>query len=60
MWRRARPVFAEVDETMQLDPADLRRCLTPRTKAIMPVHLGRGRRHGRSAGVCAGTRFDRD
>ncbi|MEZ4713647.1 MAG: DegT/DnrJ/EryC1/StrS family aminotransferase [Caldilineaceae bacterium] len=37
---RARPVFAEVDETMQLDPADLRRCLTPRTKAIMPVHLG--------------------
>lgn len=36
---RARPVFAEVDETMQLDPADLARCLTPRTKAIMPVHL---------------------
>lgn len=37
---RARPVFVEVDETMQLDPADLARCLTPRTKAIMPVHLG--------------------
>jgi 8-amino-3,8-dideoxy-alpha-D-manno-octulosonate transaminase len=36
---RARPVFAEVDESMQLDPADLARCLTPRTKAIMPVHL---------------------
>ncbi|MBX3010259.1 MAG: DegT/DnrJ/EryC1/StrS family aminotransferase [Caldilineaceae bacterium] len=38
--QRARPVFAEVDETMQLDPADLERCLSPRTKAIMPVHLG--------------------
>lgn len=38
--QRARPVFAEVDETMQLDPADLARCLSPRTKAIMPVHLG--------------------
>ncbi|MBV7336240.1 DegT/DnrJ/EryC1/StrS family aminotransferase [Chloroflexi bacterium TSY] len=36
----ARPVFAEVDETMQLDPHDLARCLTPLTKAIMPVHLG--------------------
>ncbi|MEM7531783.1 MAG: DegT/DnrJ/EryC1/StrS family aminotransferase [Chloroflexota bacterium] len=37
--QRARPVFAEVDDTMQLDPADLERCLTARTKAIMPVHL---------------------
>ena len=36
---RARPIFAEIDETMQLDPADLARCLSPRTKAIMPVHL---------------------
>lgn len=36
---RARPVFAEVDEWLQLDPADLERRLTPRTKAIMPVHL---------------------
>ncbi len=37
---RARPVFAEVDENMLLDPADLERCLTPLTRAIMPVHLG--------------------
>jgi dTDP-4-amino-4,6-dideoxygalactose transaminase len=36
---RARPVFAEVDENMQLDPSALQRALTPRTKAIMPVHL---------------------
>lgn len=38
--QRARPVFAEVDATLQLDPTDLARCLSPRTKAIMPVHLG--------------------
>ena len=38
--QKARPIFAEVDETMQLDPADLARCVTKRTKAIMPVHLG--------------------
>ncbi len=37
---RARPVFCEVDANMLLDPADLERCLTPLTKAIMPVHLG--------------------
>lgn len=37
---RARPVFAEVDESLQLDPADLPKRLTARTKAIMPVHLG--------------------
>ncbi|HWQ15445.1 MAG TPA: DegT/DnrJ/EryC1/StrS family aminotransferase [Roseiflexaceae bacterium] len=36
---RARPVFAEVDELLQLDPSDLERRVTPRTKAIMPVHL---------------------
>lgn len=36
---RARPVFAEVDDLMQIDPADLERCLTKRTRAIMPVHL---------------------
>ena len=37
---RARPIFAEVDENMLLDPKDLERCVTPLTKAIMPVHLG--------------------
>jgi 8-amino-3,8-dideoxy-alpha-D-manno-octulosonate transaminase len=36
---RARPIFVEVDEHMQLDPADLAKRITPRTKAIMPVHL---------------------
>jgi 8-amino-3,8-dideoxy-alpha-D-manno-octulosonate transaminase len=36
---RARPVFAEVDDLMQIDPADLAKRLTKRTRAIMPVHL---------------------
>ena len=36
----ATPVFAEVDpETMNLDPDDVAARITPRTKAIMPVHL---------------------
>ena len=36
----ATPVFAEIDPvTLNLDPADVARKVTPRTKAIMPVHL---------------------
>lgn len=35
----ALPVFAEVDESFQLDPADVERKITRRTKAIMAVHL---------------------
>jgi dTDP-4-amino-4,6-dideoxygalactose transaminase len=38
--REATPVFADIDPaTLNLDPADVERKLTPRTKAIMPVHL---------------------
>src|SRR6266542_39604 len=37
---RAYCVFAECDESFGLDPADLERMITSRTKAIMPVHLG--------------------
>jgi len=33
------PVFAEIDETLCLDPDALEAALTPRTKAIMPVHM---------------------
>ena len=37
---KAEPVFVDVDEvTFTLNPAELERCLTPRTKAIIPVHL---------------------
>jgi dTDP-4-amino-4,6-dideoxygalactose transaminase len=38
--REATPVFADIDPaTLNLDPADVERKLTQRTKAIMPVHL---------------------
>lgn len=33
------PVFAEVDLTLNMDPADLGKKITPRTKAIIPVHM---------------------
>ena len=33
------PVLAEIDESLTLDPEDVRRRITPRTKAIMPVHM---------------------
>ena len=37
---RLKPVFAEVDpKTFCLDPIDLEKKITPRTKAIVPVHL---------------------
>jgi perosamine synthetase len=39
--QNAIPVFADVDlETFNLDPADVERRITPRTRAIIPVHLG--------------------
>jgi dTDP-4-amino-4,6-dideoxygalactose transaminase len=33
------PVLAEVDRTLNLDPADVKNKITPRTKAIMAVHM---------------------
>jgi dTDP-4-amino-4,6-dideoxygalactose transaminase len=63
----ARPVLVDVDHAYSIDPALLARALTPRTKAIMPVHLyGQAvpmdaiaefaQRHGaRWNGRCAGT-----
>ena len=54
----ATPVFADIDpRTYNLDPAAAERAITPRTKAVMPVHqvglpaemdafLELGRRHG--------------
>src|ERR687888_1900857 len=38
--RGATPVFADIDPvTLNLDPADVERKITERTKAIIPVHL---------------------
>jgi dTDP-4-amino-4,6-dideoxygalactose transaminase len=35
----ARPVFCEIEErTLTMDPADLERRISPRTRAIIPVH----------------------
>ena len=49
----ATPVFADIDpRTLNLDPADVADRITPRTKAIVPVHL-----FGRPADVGAFTEF---
>ena len=32
------PVFCNINENLSLDPDDLERCITPRTKAIVVVH----------------------
>jgi dTDP-4-amino-4,6-dideoxygalactose transaminase len=37
---RLKPVFVEVDpKSFCIDPASIRKAITPRTKAIVPVHL---------------------
>ena len=36
---RANPVCADIDHTLNLDPADLERRITPRTKAVIVVHM---------------------
>ena len=36
------PVFAEIDESLAIDPSDIEARITPRTKAIVPSHLQGG------------------
>ena len=38
----ALPVFAEIDESLAIDPNDIEPRITPRTKAIVPSHLQGG------------------
>ena len=33
------PVLTEIDDSLNIDPGDIERRLTPRTKAVMPVHM---------------------
>ena len=33
------PIFAEIDETLCLEPAGVEAALTPRTRAVVPVHM---------------------
>jgi 8-amino-3,8-dideoxy-alpha-D-manno-octulosonate transaminase len=35
----ALPVFADIDATLNIDPKDFKRKITPRTKAVIAVHL---------------------
>src|SRR6185503_5868200 len=43
-----RPVFCDIDDTYTIDPADAAKRVTPRTRAILPVHL-----YGRPANIDA-------
>ncbi len=36
---RAIPIVAEVDGSLTMDPADFERKISPRTKAVIPVHM---------------------
>ncbi|NPA07032.1 MAG: DegT/DnrJ/EryC1/StrS family aminotransferase [Chloroflexi bacterium] len=35
----ATPIVVDVDDTLNMDPAALRAAITPRTKAVIPVHM---------------------
>jgi dTDP-4-amino-4,6-dideoxygalactose transaminase len=39
VYSKAIPVLTEIDETFNLDPEDVKRKITPHTKAIMAVHM---------------------
>lgn len=51
----ATPVFADIDPaTALLDPASVERCITPRTRAVLLVHLyGQVRDMGRWLALCS-------
>ena len=45
------PVLAEIDESLPLHPTEIEALITPKTKAIMPVHmLGKPLRYGSHRG----------
>ncbi len=49
----ARPVFVDVDEHYLIDPELIERAITPRTRAVIPVHLhGQAAQMDRIAAIC--------
>ncbi|MBE7026785.1 MAG: DegT/DnrJ/EryC1/StrS family aminotransferase [Ruminococcaceae bacterium] len=36
----AMPVVAEIDDSLMIDPYDIEKKITPKTKAVIPVHMG--------------------
>ena len=40
VYQNAIPIFADIDSSYNMDPRDVERKITPRTKAIVVVHLG--------------------
>src|SRR6185437_17006853 len=36
----AKPVLVDVDEYLEIDPTAMARAITPRTRAVVPVHYG--------------------
>jgi len=49
----AKPVFADVGEDYNIDPAKVEAAITPRTRAVMPVHLtGRPARMDELLSIC--------
>lgn len=41
LWLGAKPVFVDIEwDSFNIDPAKIEAAITPRTKAIIPVHLG--------------------
>lgn len=50
----ARPVFVDIDEYFLIDTDAVERAITPRTKAVIPVHLyGQAAELGKLAALCA-------
>ncbi len=39
LWVGAIPVFAEIDETLNLSPEGIKACITPKTKAVLLVQM---------------------
>lgn len=40
LWLKAKPVFCDIQDDFTIDPDDIERKITPKTKAIMVMHYG--------------------